>query len=103
MSGGGPDMVPTPLYPPPFLAPYLNPVYDWHEHRIDGRSTGVYEAVATPNDPVCFGSLTGELAEIPKVVIFGSVSFMDARVVDVRACAQCCESDGYCGPERRWN
>ena len=78
-------------------------VYDWHEHRIDGRSTGVYEAVATPNDPVCFGSLTGELAEISKVVTFGSVSFMDARVVDVRACAQCCESDGYCGPKRRWN
>ena len=65
-------------------------VYDWHEY---GRSTGVYEAVATPNDPVCFGSLTGELAKISQVVTFGSVSFMDARVVDVRAYAQCSESE----------
>ena len=65
-------------------------VYDWHEY---GRSTGVYEVVATPNDPVCFGSLTGELAKISQVVTFGSVSFMDARVVDVRAYAQCSESE----------
>jgi hypothetical protein len=65
-------------------------VYDWNEA---GRSTGVYEAVATPNEPVCFGSLPGELAKISKVVTFGSVSFVDARVVDVRAYAQCCECE----------
>jgi hypothetical protein len=68
-------------------------VYDWNEHPIASISTGVYEAVATPNDPVCFGTLTEELVKISKVVTFGSVSFMDARVVNVRAYAECCECE----------
>ena len=65
-------------------------VYDWDEF---GTATGVYAAVATLNDPVRFDSLTGELAKISKVITFGGVSFMDATVVDVRAHAECCESE----------
>jgi hypothetical protein len=65
-------------------------VYDWRDiHRTTAESTGTYELIAAPLNPVTFDVLPELLSKLTANIKFDHLSFVDEKALNVCSYFEC--------------